>query len=105
MRLPDGSLYRWYFEQGAETAQIDVRGPMTIDDVTIARAAVVAGIGIGFFFEQDVIADIETGRLVRLLDDWTPAFAGLALYYPGRRHPSAGVAAFLALARELGRKA
>lgn len=78
---------------------------MTIDDVTIARAAVVAGVGIGFFFEQDVIADIEAGTLVRLLDDWTPPFPGLALYYPGRRHPSAGLAAFLALARELGRKA
>lgn len=104
VRLPDGALYRWYFEKGAETAQIDVSGPMTIDDVTIARAAVVAGVGIGFFFEQDVIAEIEAGRLVRLLGDWTPAFPGLALYYPGRRHPSAALAAFLALARELGRK-
>ena len=105
VRLPDGSLYRWYFEKGAETAQVEVSGPMTIDDVTIARAAVVAGVGIGFFFEQDVVADIDAGRLVRLLDDWTPPFPGLALYYPGRRHPSAALAAFLALARELGRKA
>jgi DNA-binding transcriptional LysR family regulator len=66
---------------------------------------VVAGVGIGFFFEQDVVADIDAGRLVRLLDDWTPAFTGLARDYAGRRHPSAALAAFLPLARELGRKA
>ncbi|MDV1092750.1 LysR substrate-binding domain-containing protein [Raoultella ornithinolytica] len=61
--------------------------------------------GIGFFLEQDVIEDIEAGRLIRLLDDWTPPFPGLCLYYPGRRHPSAGLAAFLALVREFARSA
>lgn len=100
VRLPDGSLYRWHFEKGGETAQVEVNGPITFDDLTLSRAAVLAGFGIGFFFEQDVIADIEDGKIVRLLEDWTPPFPGLCLYYPGRRHPSAGLAAFLALARQ-----
>lgn len=100
VRLPDGALYRWLFQKGSESAQIEVRGPMTLDDVSLARAAVLDGMGIGFFFEQDVIADIEQGKLVRLLDEWTPPFPGLCLFYPGRRHPSAGLAAFLSLARE-----
>jgi DNA-binding transcriptional LysR family regulator len=101
VRLPDGALYRWHFEKGGDTAQIDVAGPMTFDELALSRAAVLAGFGIGFFFEQDVIADIEDGTLTRLLDDWTPSFPGLCLYYPGRRHPSAGLAAFLSLTREL----
>ena len=100
VRLPDGSLYRWHFEKGGDTAQVEVGGPMTFDDFTLSRAAVLAGIGIGFFFEQDVIADINDGTVIRLLEDWTPPFPGLCLYYPGRRHPSAGLAAFLALARQ-----
>jgi DNA-binding transcriptional LysR family regulator len=100
VRLPDGSLYRWHFEKGGDTAQVEVSGPMTFDELAVSRAAVLAGFGIGFFFEQDVIADIKDGSLVRLLEDWTPPFPGLCLYYPGRRHPSAGLAAFLALARE-----
>jgi DNA-binding transcriptional LysR family regulator len=100
VRLPDGALYRWHFEKGGDTAQVEVSGPMTFDEVNLSRAAILAGFGIGFFFEQDVIADIEDGRLVRLLEDWTPPFPGLCLYYPGRRHPSAGLAAFLALARQ-----
>lgn len=105
VRLPDRSLYRWHFERGGETAQIEVRGPMTFDDVSLARAAVLAGVGIGFFFEQDVSSDIQEGRLVRLLEEWTPPFPGLSLYYPDRRHPSAGLAAFLSLTRELASKA
>ena len=104
VRLPDRSLYRWHFEKGGEIAQIDVGGPMTFDDISLARTAVLAGTGIGFFFEQDISADIREGRLVRLLADWTPPFPGLSLYYPGRRHPSAGLAAFLSLARELAQQ-
>jgi len=101
VRLPDGSLYRWHFEKGGDAAPIEVSGQMTFDELNLSRAAVLAGRGIGFYFEQDVFADIEDGTLVRLLEDWTPPFPGLCLYYPGRRHPSAGLAAFLSVAREL----
>tara|TARA_R110002020_G_scaffold109430_16_gene253165 strand:+ start:31726 stop:32658 length:933 start_codon:yes stop_codon:yes gene_type:complete len=99
VRLPDGSLFRWRFEKDGETAQIDVRGQLILDEANLARVAVLEHTGIGLFMEQNVIADIEEGRLIRLLDDWTPPFPGLCLYYPGRRNLSAGVKAFLALAR------
>lgn len=104
IRLPDGSLYRWHFQKGSDTAQVEVNGLMTFDDLPLSRAAVLANRGIGFFFEQDVIKDIEEGMLVRLLEDWTPPFPGLCLYYPGRRHPSAGLSAFLSLAREMAKR-
>ena len=98
------ALYRWQFEKGGQTAQIDVSGPITLDEASLARTAVLEGIGLGFFMEQDVRADIEAGRLVRVLEDWTPPFAGLCLYYPGRRNPSAALKAFIGLARELSAK-
>jgi DNA-binding transcriptional LysR family regulator len=104
VRLPNGALYRWQFEKKGEAVQIDVNGPITVDEANIARTVALGGIGIGFFMEQDVRADIETGKLVRVLEDWTPPFAGLCLYYPGRRNPSAALKAFIALARELGGK-
>ena len=100
VRLPNGALYRWQFEKRGQTAQIDVSGPITLDEASLARTAVLEGIGLGFFMEQDVRADIEAGRLVRVLEDWTPPFAGLCLYYPGRRNPSAALKAFIGLARE-----
>ena len=103
VRLPDGSLYRWRFEKGGEQVQIDVRGQLTLDEASLTRTAVLNGTGLGYAFEQDVLRDIEAGRLVRVLEDWTPPYPGLCLYYPGRRNLSAGVRAFLELARELSR--
>ncbi len=104
VRLPNGALYRWQFEKRGQAAQIDVMGPITLDEASLARAAVLNGIALGFFMEADVRADIDAGRLVRVLEDWTPPRAGLCLYYPGRRNPSAALKAFIEMARELGRK-
>jgi DNA-binding transcriptional LysR family regulator len=101
VRLPNGALYRWQFEKDGQTAQIDVSGPITLDEASLARTAVLEGIGLGFFMEQNVRTDIEAGRLVRVLEDWTPPLPGLCLYYPGRRNPSAALKAFIGLARGL----
>lgn len=101
VRLPNGALFRWQFEKGGEVVQIDAKGRLTLDEAAIARAAVLDGAGIGFFIEQDVAEDISAGRLIRLLEDWTPPRPGFSLYYPGRRNPSAGFAAFLAMVRDV----
>jgi DNA-binding transcriptional LysR family regulator len=100
VRLPNGALFRWQFERRGEPAQIDVKGPITLDEASLARTTVLEGIGIGFFLEQNVLADIEAGHFVRVLEDWTPPLAPLCLYYPGRRNASAALKAFVALARE-----
>ena len=105
VRLPDGSLFRWCFEKDGEQVQIDVRGPIALDEASLTRAAVLEGVGVGYIFEQDILSEIEAGRVIRILKDWTPPYPGLCLYYPGRRNLSAGVKAFLELARELSRLA
>ncbi|NSZ76235.1 LysR family transcriptional regulator [Agrobacterium tumefaciens] len=105
VRLPDGSLFRWRFEKDDEPVQIDVRGPITLDEAGLVRTSVLEGTGLGYTMEEEVLPDIKAGRLVRVLEDWTPPYPGLCLYYPGRRNLSAGVKAFLDLARELSRRA
>ena len=105
VRLPDGSLFRWRFEKDGEQVQIDVRGPIALDEASLTRTAVLEGAGVGYIFEQDILPEIEAGRVIRVLEDWTPPYPGLCLYYPGRRNLSAGVRAFLELARELSRPA
>ncbi|RWX33623.1 LysR family transcriptional regulator [Rhizobium leguminosarum] len=104
VRLPDGSLFRWRFEKDGESLQIDVRGPIALDETSLTRTAVIESAGVGYLFEQDILSDIEAGRVVRVLKDWTPPYPGLCLYYPGPRNLSAGVRAFLDLAREFSRK-
>lgn len=100
VRLPNGGLYRWRFEKNGEPIQIDVTGPITLDEATLARIAVLDHVGIGFFMEADVRDDIAAGRLIRVLQDWTPPLSPLCLYYPSRKNPSAAFRAFVELARE-----
>ncbi|WP_420146001.1 LysR family transcriptional regulator [Sphingobium sp.] len=100
VRLPNGALFRWRFEKDGEELQLDVEGPVTLDEASLARIAVTSGVGIGYFMETDVRDDIATGRLIRILEDWTPPLAPLCLYYSNRRNSSAAFQAFIALARD-----
>ncbi|MES3082360.1 LysR family transcriptional regulator [Sphingomonas faeni] len=101
VRLPNGAPYRWHFAKNGESMQIDVQGPITLDEASLSRIAALDGVGIGFFMEADVRDDVASGRLVQMLEDWTPPLAPLCLYYPGRRHSSAAFKAFIDLAREI----
>lgn len=103
VRLPNGALFHWQFEKGGQPVQIDVKGPMTLDEPSLARAAVLEEFGIGYFMESNVREDITSGRLVRVLEDWSPQLAPLCLYYSGRRNPSAAFKALVDLARDLAR--
>lgn len=66
--------------------------------------AVLEGAGVGYLSELDILPDMEAERVIRILKDWTPPYPGLCLHYPGRRNLSAGMRAFLELARELSRR-
>ncbi|MDQ0137611.1 DNA-binding transcriptional LysR family regulator [Neorhizobium galegae] len=100
-RLPDGTLLRWRFEKDGEELQLDVEGPITLDESSLARIAVTNGVGIGYFMEADIREDIAAGRLIRILEDWTPPLVPLCLYYYNRRNSSAAFQAFIALARDV----
>lgn len=99
IRLPSGAMYRWQFEVDGQPLPLEVDGPIILDEASVARMAVLEGVGIGFFMEADVRADIEAGRMVPLLQEWTPALAPLCLYFPSRRNPPAAFKAFVDLAR------
>lgn len=100
VRLPNGALYRWQFEKDGQRLEMDVAGPITLDEASLARIAVLDNVGLGFFMESDVREDIAAGRLIRTLEDWTPPLSPLCLYYPSRKNPSAAFRAFVELARD-----
>ncbi len=101
IRLPNGALFPWQFERDGELIKIDVSGQLTLDEASLSKAAVKSGAGLGLLIEHDVAHEIETGRLVRVLEDWTPPRGNLCLYYPNRRNPSAAFKAFTELARSI----
>jgi DNA-binding transcriptional LysR family regulator len=100
-RMASGKIYRWEFEQRGEVMEIDVDGPLTLDESTVMRQAALAGVGLSYLSIWDVADDIAQGRLVAALEDWSPPYPGLCLYYPGRRHAPAGLRAFIDLIREV----
>lgn len=99
VRLPNGAIFPWHFERDGEVTRLDVSGPLTLDESSVVKAVVQENMGLGFFMEEDVRDEIESGRFERVLEDWTPPRDKLCLYYPNRRNPSAAVKAFIALAR------
>ena len=99
-RLPDGALLKWRFSKDGEDLQLDVEGPITLDEASVTRIAAMNGVGIGYFMESDVREDLAAGRLVRILEDWTPPLPPLCLYFYNRRNSSAAFQAFIALARD-----
>ncbi len=101
VRLPNGALFRWQFEKDRQPVQIDVQGPITLDEASLSRIAALEGVGFGFFMESDVREDIASGRLVQVLEDWTPPLSPICLYYFSRRNPSAAFRALVSLAREI----
>ncbi|MFC7378442.1 LysR family transcriptional regulator [Brevundimonas sp. GCM10030266] len=102
VRLPNGAIYRWPFEKDGQSVHIDVEGALTLDEAGLARTAVLASVGLTLAMESDVREDIEAGRLVRVLEDWTPTLSPLSLYYPSRRNPTAAFKAFIDFARRHG---
>jgi len=99
-RMPSGAPYRWEFEKGGETLEIDVPGPLILDHDALMLEAALAGTGIAYLIEHAALGHVAAGRLRRVLEDWTPPFPGMALYYPGRRHVPAGLRAFIDLIRQ-----
>ncbi|QNP45547.1 LysR family transcriptional regulator [Sphingomonas sediminicola] len=101
IRLPNGAPYPWQFEKDGKTVKINVGGPLTLDEASLARMAVLSHVGLGYFMEADVREDIEKGRFVEVLGDWALNVPPLCLYYPSRRNPSAAFRALVELAREI----
>ena len=97
-----GTPYRWEFEKDGEELRIAVDGPLISRDRELRVAATVAGVGIGFFFEDEVREPLARGALVQVLADWTPPFRGAYLYFPSRRNPAPPLRAFVDYLREAG---
>ena len=77
---------KWRFMQGDELAEAAVEGTLTVNDHDLALRSALDGIGIAQLPEASVAAHIAEGRLVSLLLDWSPNWAGFFLFYPSRHH-------------------
>lgn len=86
LRLPThGSLYAWEFEKDGRELRVRVEGQLVFNTLGLRLQAALSGLGLSYLPEDQVEAHLAEGRLVRVLEDWCPPFAGYHLYYPSRR--------------------
>lgn len=94
-RFDSGVFYRWEFERGAEALEVEVSGPVTVNDQDLMIRPALDGLGLAYVFEGQVTEHIAAGRLVEVLSDWCPYYPGFFLYYPSRRQLPAALRAFV----------
>ena len=89
MRLPTlGGLFAWEFAKDGQELKVRVEGQLIVNNLALRLHCALDGLGLACLPEDVALPHVADGRLVRVLDDWCPRYAGYQLYYPSRRHPS-----------------
>ncbi len=103
LRLPtQGGLYVWEFEKDGRPLNVRVEGPLIVNDLDLKVRGAVADLGLAIVMADDVEAHVAAGRLIPVLEDWTPPFPGYHLYYPSRRQPTPAFALLVEALRYRG---
>lgn len=86
LRLPTlGGLYAWEFERDGRPLNVRVEGQFVCNDVPMIIDAAVGGLGLTCLPDDHLQPLIDEGKLIPVLQDWSPPFPGYHLYYPSRR--------------------
>jgi len=94
-----GVLERWSFARGGEELDIAVSGRFVVNDSEALVRAALDGLGLVYTISGDVEGLVRTGRLVRVLEAWSPELPGFTLYYPSSRGASPSLRAFIDFVR------
>ena len=87
--------YRWELDKAGESMKITVSGSLILDDLELVIQAAIDGAGLAWVAEDRIARHLASGALARVLEDWSPPFAGFFLYYPSRKQQTAALAAVI----------
>ena len=92
------------FVQGASQRQVRMRveGQLVFNNIALRLTSALAGMGLAYLPEDQVLEPVAEGRLIRVLEDWCEPFPGYYLYYPSRRHASPAFAVLVDALRYRG---
>lgn len=99
-RMPtSGGLWAWEFqEKNGREIKVRVEGQLVFNNIFDVLDAAIDGFGLAYIPEEIIVPHVAEGRLVRVLQEWSPYWDGYHLYYPSRRQSSP---AFVALVEAL----
>ncbi|WP_437578325.1 LysR family transcriptional regulator [Sorangium sp. So ce887] len=84
----------WTLQGPAGDETVEVEGPLAVDELSFARRAVLAGVGIGLLPAVLCAREVARGRLVRVLPSHVASGAPLHLVYPSARYLPHRIATF-----------
>jgi DNA-binding transcriptional LysR family regulator len=87
-----GGLWAWDFERDGRELKVRVDGQIILNDIFQILEAALDGFGLAYVPDDLAEPHLASGRLMRVLDEWSPPWPGYHLYYPSRRQPSAAFA-------------
>ena len=90
-----GHASDWPFRKGAREVGVKVDGRYKVSSSLAVRDALLGGFGLSLVPRIYVAEDLATGRLVSVLDDWTPVATTIYAVYPSRRYLLSKVRVFL----------
>ncbi|MBN2872565.1 MAG: LysR family transcriptional regulator [Halothiobacillaceae bacterium] len=97
-----GSLGReeWSLSDSTGRLRVPMDGRVVVNDFSVVREMILAGDGIGLLPTYDCRAEVESGRLVRVLPDWHARADLIHLVYPWQRFVPPKLRAFIDIAAE-----
>jgi DNA-binding transcriptional LysR family regulator len=95
-----GDFTTWRLRRDLELKEVRVDARVSVPDPTINHQLALAGAGVALLAQAVVRADVEHGRLIRVLPDWEPEPVELHALYPSRLDSSPKVRVFLQFLRE-----
>jgi DNA-binding transcriptional LysR family regulator len=87
-------------KQSGNKKRVAVSGSITVNDTEAAIRAALCGLGIAYTLDALVEPFLRSGQLVRVLEDWSPKWEGVYLYYQGRRQLPAALRAFIDMMKQ-----
>ena len=79
-----GGASEWAFQRRGRKLMVRPRVRFSTPSYTLAREAIVAGLGIGRLPTYFVADDLAAGRLALVLEPWTPPEVSVTAVYPSR---------------------
>lgn len=83
-----GGFYVWEFKRDGKEVRARVDGQVVFNTVVQVVEAAIDGYGIAQVPEDLVEHEIKQGKLVLMLEDWTPYCEGLHIFYSSRSQAS-----------------
>lgn len=85
-RFPStGAIFRWELLSDGLPIQLDVTGPVTLNDTAALLSCAVEGLGLAYVLERTADSLLKTGLLQKVLPEAMPLLPGFHLYHPSRR--------------------